>query len=478
MLTRERVFDASPEREVARPRGSAHFYRQLAVKVAVTDTALLGAAGTIGWAVTQLLRPLEPVSKYHPLFVPLACLPVFALLRLYSLSSLSPAEEFRRVPVGVGLGMSLVVLTAFWLGRPISRIWVGVTWVLALVLVMATRRGWHWWMGKARARGILQVKTLIVGTNDEGRRLAHNIRGKLGFRTVGFVSTGENYVRLDGLPVWSFEDIQGAIRASGADSLFIAASAVSPGHIREASRAARRQDVALRISANVTQILSSRVMIQPIGQSLALSLRQVRLSGPQAALKRTFDVAVAGAVTLFTAPVWIAAAALVVLTSRGGVFYRQERIGREGRPFMIYKFRTMVAGADQMLESLRDSNEASGPLFKVRDDPRITRVGRALRRWSLDELPQLLNVLRGEMSLVGPRPPLPREVDTYAEWHFDRLAVRPGMSGLWQVSGRSDLPFDEAVNLDLFYVENWSIGYDLFILLKTLPAVLARKGAY
>ena len=153
-------------------------------------------------------------------------------------------------------------------------------------------------------------------------------------------------------------------------------------------------------------------------------------------------------------------------------------MGQHGRPFTLLKFRTMVHGADQMVDLLRERNEADGPLFKLRDDPRVTRVGRWLRRWSLDELPQLLNVLKGDMSLVGPRPPLPDEVRQYEEWHFDRLQVRPGITGLWQIKGRSDVSFNEYVTLDLFYIENWSLAYDLYIVLHTLRAVFSRRGAY
>jgi lipopolysaccharide/colanic/teichoic acid biosynthesis glycosyltransferase len=160
------------------------------------------------------------------------------------------------------------------------------------------------------------------------------------------------------------------------------------------------------------------------------------------------------------------------------VFYRQERIGKNGRPFALLKFRTMVQGAEALRTLLDYRNEASGPLFKVRDDPRITPLGRWLRRLSIDELPQLLNVMRGEMSLVGPRPPLATEVALYEDWHRARLEVRPGITGLWQVGGRSNLSFDDYVRLDLFYIENWSITYDLFIMAKTIPAVVSSKGAF
>jgi len=163
----------------------------------------------------------------------------------------------------------------------------------------------------------------------------------------------------------------------------------------------------------------------------------------------------------------------VKLGSKGPVLFRQTRVGRRGRPFTLLKFRTMIEGA----AAIDVPNDSEGPLFKSKSDPRITTAGRFLRRWSLDELPQLLNVLRGRMSLVGPRPPLPEEVELYEDWQRDRLEVRPGMTGLWQVRGRSDLSFDDYVRLDLFYIENWSLAYDFYLLAKTIPAVLSGRGA-
>ena len=178
------------------------------------------------------------------------------------------------------------------------------------------------------------------------------------------------------------------------------------------------------------------------------------------------------------APIALLIAILVKLDSPGPVLYRQKRIGKNGEEFICYKFRSMVVGADKMRVGLSGDNEASGPLFKVRNDPRRTRVGRWLRRYSLDELPQVINVLKGEMSLVGPRPNLPEEVGQYAEWHKKRLTASPGITGLWQVSGRSDLTFDEMVLLDLYYVENWNLTLDVSILLRSVPAIIRGRGAY
>jgi len=168
----------------------------------------------------------------------------------------------------------------------------------------------------------------------------------------------------------------------------------------------------------------------------------------------------------------------IVIDSRGPVFYRQTRVGKDGAEFGMFKFRSMYRDADQRLKELEAQNEASGPLFKMKNDPRVTRVGKWMRKFSIDEFPQLLNVLRGEMSLVGPRPPLPRETVQYTDRHWRRMVVPPGMTGLWQVSGRSSLTFDEMIRLDLYYIENWSVGFDLSLLMRTIPAVLFARGAY
>jgi lipopolysaccharide/colanic/teichoic acid biosynthesis glycosyltransferase len=200
------------------------------------------------------------------------------------------------------------------------------------------------------------------------------------------------------------------------------------------------------------------------------------LSGSQAIVKRAFDLLVGVGTIVITGPIWLAAAVAIKTTSRGPVLFRQERVGRHGSVFTIHKFRTMVADAEEQKSELLALS--AGPLFKLEVDPRITRVGRFLRRWSIDELPQLIDVIRGEMSLVGPRPLVMFERNELEEWHLQRLEVPPGMTGLWQTSGRSDLSFDECVKLDVFYIENWSVTYDLYILLKTLPAVLRRRGAY
>jgi len=209
-----------------------------------------------------------------------------------------------------------------------------------------------------------------------------------------------------------------------------------------------------------------------------IGFRDIAISGWKRWVKRTIDVVTALVALVVLSPVLALVGLAIVLESPGSPIFRQVRIGKGETPFVLYKFRSMHRAAQEQKQQLAALNEADGPLFKIKDDPRVTAVGRFLRRTSLDELPQLVNVLRGEMSIIGPRPPLPEEVEQYQDWHKKRLQISPGLTGLWQVSGRSELTFDEMVMLDLFYIENWSLGLDLRIALRTIPKVLLGDGAY
>jgi exopolysaccharide biosynthesis polyprenyl glycosylphosphotransferase len=453
--------------------------------VALTDALAVVAALGLTRLARLGLAPLGWQWALSLFIAAVAWLGIAMGLGLYQFSRLSPAEEFRRLVEGAGLLTGVGLVVGLFMGgslfRILSRGWPFVVGSLALILILVTRQAWHRRMGSLRAQGKLSYRTLIVGANDEGVRVARTLgpRPFLGFLPVGFLKTSSVSADSDGLPVLgAVEDLSDVIVEQGIECVFVASSAVTPELMRETTRALRRFDVEVRVSANMTEILSSRLTVHPVGDLLALSLRPARLTGGQALAKRIFDLVVGTVALVVIAPVWLVSALMVKLTSRGPVLFSQERVGRVERTFTIYKFRTMVQGAEGLLSQVEQLNEASGPLFKIRQDPRITRVGRFLRRYSIDELPQLINVLRGEMSLVGPRPPLPREVATYEDWHRARLEVKPGITGLWQVGGRSELSFDDYVRLDLFYIENWSILYDVFILGKTVPAVLFRKGAF
>jgi exopolysaccharide biosynthesis polyprenyl glycosylphosphotransferase len=236
--------------------------------------------------------------------------------------------------------------------------------------------------------------------------------------------------------------------------------------------------VDLVVSPGVVDVAGPRLTIQPVSGLPLIHVEKPQYRGAQRLQKRAFDLLLSFVVLTGALPVMMLAAIAIKVTSRGAIFYRSERIGIDGEPFELIKFRTMVDGADGRLDDLKALNDSDGVLFKIRDDPRVTKVGRVLRRYSIDELPQFFNVLRRDMSVVGPRPPLRSEVDTYSDQVRRRLLVLPGITGLWQVSGRSDLSWEDSVRLDLSYVENWSIANDFLIAAKTVGAVFAAKGAY
>jgi exopolysaccharide biosynthesis polyprenyl glycosylphosphotransferase len=473
----------APSRLVATPltAGSALAqYRRLAWAIGATDVLCVLLAFLLAYDIRfGATRPSLVDFLLVVAIAPAVVVMLFVGFRLYSVQYFGAAEVLRRIVAAVSIAVTVIVMISFWSKASFSRAWIGLSWIFTMTLILVSRRIWHWWMGHARARGMLTFRTLIVGANDEAGRLAQLMSGPTGFQPVGFVATDYRVGEIDGLPVLGdIHELDRLIPDTGAECVFIASSSVSPADISHVTKTVRLRDIDVRISPNLPEMLSGRLTVQPIGGFMALHLKPARLTGMQAAAKRTFDLVFASIALVVALPLWGVFAVLVKATSRGPVLYRQKRVGRGGRPFTLLKFRTMVVGAEAMRDGLTERNEAAGPLFKIRSDPRVTRVGRLLRRFSLDELPQLVNVLRGDMSLVGPRPPLPDEVTAYADWHFDRLQVQPGVTGLWQISGRSDLSFDEYVRLDLFYIENWSLAYDFFILAKTIPILFTREGAY
>jgi exopolysaccharide biosynthesis polyprenyl glycosylphosphotransferase len=454
-------------------------YRRLYRLMAMTDGLVIALSLLVARLIRSGVRGPRDLILLA-LIAPVGAIVLFAAFRLYDVHRFTAAEEFRRIVLAVSLGMMGTVVLAFWSHSVMARGWMLLTWALALTLVLISRRVWHVHIRRERIKGRLTFRTLIVGTNEEAVELANTMdREQIGFGPVGFIRTA--YGSWNGYgpaSVGHIRNLRELIRRERADCVFVASSAISADEMKDVAKAVRLEGVEVRVTATLPQVLASRLSVQPVGGLMSLALRPARLSRPQRAAKRAFDLALASTALLLSSPIWLVVAIAIKLDSSGPVLYRQRRVGEGGRPFVMLKFRTMHVGADAKLQDLRHLSEMDGPMFKLRDDPRVTRVGRHLRRWSLDELPQFWNVMRGEMSIVGPRPPLPEEVAEYQDWQFARLEAPPGITGLWQVSGRSDLSFDEYVRRDLFYIENWSLAYDFFIVLKTIPIVFARRGAY
>jgi exopolysaccharide biosynthesis polyprenyl glycosylphosphotransferase len=328
-----------------------------------------------------------------------------------------------------------------------------------------------------RAAGY-QRRAVLVGTGEHIEDVAHALAaGDEGINVIGFVSLRprpDNGV----LSLGTLEDIGEVVVAHRVDEVIIADPDFPQREAVELVDQCHQRGVVVRIAPSTMEILVHRAEFVP-GQSVPLfELKPPVFEGFDYALKRSFDLVGSILITLLLSPFLLACALAIKLTSRGPVIYRSMRPGIGGAPFACLKFRTMYRDAHVQQSALEGLNEATGALFKIRDDPRVTPVGRMLRRFSIDELPQLFNVIRGEMSLVGPRPLPQRDYDRLDDWHKKRYLVLPGITGLWQVSGRSDLDFDDLVRLDFLYLERWSVFLDLSILIKTVPAVLSRRGAF
>ncbi|HWL66057.1 MAG TPA: sugar transferase, partial [Actinomycetota bacterium] len=330
---------------------------------------------------------------------------------------------------------------------------------------------------RRRQDGRLSFRTLVVGANDEAGDLMWALRfPDAGFTPIGYVVGSDGRASANGLPVLgSVDDLVEIVRRESVECLFTATTALSSEDVIKVAVAARRTGAEVRLSANLPQVLTTRATLQPVGDIMALSLTTPRLSGRQVVTKRVFDIVVSLFVATVTAPLWLAGALAIKLTSTGPVFFRQDRVTKGGRTFTVYKLRTMAADGDRILEER--GIDLTTPYFKLDNDPRVGRLGSFLRRSSIDELPQLYNVIKGDMSLVGPRPLPADQVAANLEFLGPRHEVPAGVTGWWQIQGRSEIAPEKAVEMDLFYIENWSLAFDLFILAKTIGAVTMRKGA-
>jgi len=396
-------------------------------------------------------------------------------------------EEFKRVGNASVRLVALVAFLAFAFKASVARGFVAVAFPLGLVLLLLGRYAARRVLHALRRHGICVHRVVAVGSADEVLELASQVDREpfAGLRVVAvalpdFDRKSELRYGDVALPnLGPARDMARKLAPLGIDTVAVAGpSALSSRELRQLSWDLEGTGTDLVVAPAITDVTGPRIHVRPVAGLPLLHLEAPAFAGARRVLKRAIDI-VGALVLMIAAALPFAVVALAIkVEDRGRVFYRQERVGRASTRFRIWKFRSMREGADAEIASLMAMNESDGPLFKLRSDPRVTRVGAFLRKWSLDEMPQLFNVLAGSMSLVGPRPPLPSEVDVYDDHVHRRLLVKPGMTGLWQVSGRADLPWEESVRLDLYYVENWSVALDIQILWKTLFAVLRSSGAY
>ena len=466
--------------------------RQWAVVIAMADGAI---AATIAFlAIFVRFGDLRATSGGVLLPIPaLLIVPVWVaamwLGGSYDVRILpSGTEEYRRV-LNAGIWvLGFAGFAAFALQANVSRTLVALAFPSITIATLLSRAAARSFLRHRLRRGTTIHRTVVVGGADESISLLRHMRGAphLGFSVVAVylpidqaTALDEGVDRESDAPLATPADLVARVRALGADTIALAtASSFGAGELRRLSWALEGTGIALLVAPPLTDVAGPRIVVRPAQGLPLLEIEEPEFRGANRVLKEILDRALAALLLLLLSPVMTLICVILRLSGRGPIFYRQARVGKRGSTFTIWKFRTMSRSAEQEhIELLRQSGH-SGVLFKLADDPRVTPLGKFLRRYSLDELPQLFNVISGSMSLVGPRPQRPSEVELYAEHHRRRLLVKPGMTGLWQISGRSALSWEETVQLDLHYVDNWSLTRDLLILVKTAWVVARSSGAY
>jgi exopolysaccharide biosynthesis polyprenyl glycosylphosphotransferase len=412
---------------------------------------------------------------------------VMALGGAYSPRDLSAGnDQYRDVVSGAVRVFALIAIANFYLQIDVSRLLVSATVLIMTALTIVGRSAVRKHLHHRRVSGLDCNGVIAIGQRRGVADLAAHFHGAgwAGFRVVGacftddsngpLVAEGERIEQ-----VGDVDDIIDILMTTGANVVALAGQgALEPQMVQRLAWRLEGRRVDLLVAPDLFDVVGPRIRTHPVAGLPLLHVDEPRLSHPARFLKGCIERVAALALLVLVSPVLLGCAIAIKATTKGPVLFRQRRVGRNGETFMLLKLRSMVADADKMVIDLQDSNETDGPLFKMRRDPRITKVGHFLRRFSLDELPQLVHVASGRMALVGPRPPLPSEVGFYEDHVRRRLLVRPGLTGLWQVSGRSDLGWDESVKLDLYYVDNWSLALDAAIIAKTVVAVVQGRGAY
>jgi exopolysaccharide biosynthesis polyprenyl glycosylphosphotransferase len=444
----------------------------LGVYAALVLRSLITGNTPILWGVLW-----DAVSEWLP-FIVLITILVFARARLYAVREVR--EGLGRVVGSLVLVAAITLVFGLAIGQHFTTFLIFPTGIVTTALAIGLLR-WSYESITGTALRFVGVrrKALLVGVGESLSHLHKTLgesRGGIAYDFVGAIAPEQQGVDLPVLG--DLAGLPAVLGRQAVSEVIVSGESVSEKELSELVELAHRRGVKVRVAPQTTDLLIQRGEYVP-GQGVPLfELRPPVFAGTDWAVKRTFDIAVSLILATALLPLWLLIAVLVKLTSRGPVLYGDRRIGLGEQEFEMLKFRTMYAGAHHQQGALEEENEASGALFKIRDDPRVTPVGRALRRLSLDEFPNLLNVLRGEMSLVGPRPLPVRDYGLLEEWHRRRYLVLPGMTGLWQISRRDDLSFDDLVRLDFYYLEHWSLWLDISILFKTAPAVLGRRGAY
>ncbi len=434
------------------------------------------------------LNVVPSVSYYNSLvffLIPFWLL-LFVVMGLYSRQNLlGGTQEYSLIFTATTIGILAVVVVGF-LGPAfiIARGWLVASWFLVFFFPCLGRFFLRRVVYSLRVKGLFLSPTIIVGANEESRVLAEQLHdGRLsGLHLLGFVDDHQpigSHVYGGLTTLGSIDGLQALVKRWGVKELIVTSSAMTRENILDVfTRFGMTDGVTVRLSSGLYEIVTTGLQVKDLGGVPLVRVNKVRLTGMDEVLKNLIDYGITLPSILLLSPIYLLIALAVKLDSPGPIIHRRRVMGVNGKQFDAFKFRTMYVNGDEILAKYPDLQDELERTHKLKEDPRITRVGKVLRKFSLDELPQLFNVVRHEMSLVGPRMISPQEVNEYNQWGMNLLTIRPGITGLWQVSGRSDVTYDERVRLDMYYIRNWTVWLDIQLLLRTIPAVVFGKGAY
>jgi exopolysaccharide biosynthesis polyprenyl glycosylphosphotransferase len=500
-LVRPAVEPALPARRAAPAVGSpasalsgAAWARRYRTKLRLTDAAVIVGAVAVAFLARYAMENPLPTAAQIPLSYWVVSLTVavtwvvtLSMFRTRDARSVGVgATEYKLVINASALTFGMLAIAFLLLKIDSARPFFVVALPLGVAALILERWLWRKWLIRQRRYGHYLARAIVVGGREDVEYVVRQIEEKSGaaYHVVGAALEGDGTIGVTsgGHPVPIVADFAHAAAAAqslGVDAVIVAGHpSLGSTFIRNLGWDLEKTNAELVLSSRLTDVAGPRIHFRPVDGLPLIHVEIPQYDGAKHVLKRALDMTLGGVGLLLVSPVLVLIGLLVKLDSPGPALFRQERVGRNGKPFHMLKFRSMVETAEDDLAGLLDQNEGSGVLFKIRSDPRITRVGRFIRKYSLDELPQLWNIVAGQMSLVGPRPPLPAEVRNYESHMHRRLYIKPGLTGMWQVNGRSDLTWEESVRLDLYYVENWSLAGDLMIIWRTFKIIIRPQGAY
>lgn len=438
----------------------------------------------------NLAKPTYSLNEHYLIYsIIFICITLifFGFYKLYDWDKLFKGSGYYfRIFKAISINIIIIIIIGYIFETfSFSRIWIGLLYIFSVSFIIISRFCIELLARYLIRKMHLESKTAIIGIGEMGRRIYETLKNYSieTYNIVGFIDKEDKIKQVKEVNnnfyiIGNLENLTEVIKNNSIEKIIISSNEFNNQEILDIIDKLRDTNTLVLMFPGFFDLSIKKTDIKEAAGIPLIQISKIGFFGLDLFLKRAIDYTLGSFIFILFIPIYLVTSVLIKIDSKGPVFYKQVRLTKDFREFEMYKFRTMYVDADKKLDELREKNITNGPIFKMKNDPRVTRIGRILRKFSIDEMPQILNVLKGDLSLVGPRPPIPSEVEKYEEWQKKRLSVKQGVTGLWQISGRSNLSFEEMVRLDLYYIQNWSIGMDIKIIIKTIPVIFLGRGAY